>query len=230
MRGGRGVRAASHLASLLPRPPEFDLTLAQARPLLVASTPVAARTGAPGTLHGPCLQGQSPLLRAQEANAAPLPARGRGRLRQGSPSPQTPLWRKWGATKRVSAPVPFPPAGPPEAPPCGCISPPQPRLLAQRPPPVRSHVPLPGSSRPRPSPLLQRLWQGGSWKPRKAQWKSRSPPAPHPCQPRTRLGVPGAQAESRWKASRRGLCINSASRAQPQILLFLPLPSLSHSL
>lgn len=141
--------AASHLASLLPRPSKFDLTLAQARPLLVASTPVAARTGAPGTLHGPCLQGQSPLLRAREANAAPLPARGRGRLRQGSPSPQTPLWRKRGATKRVSAPVPFPPAGPPEAPPCGLHLPlPQPRLLAQRPPPVCSHLPLPGSSRP----------------------------------------------------------------------------------
>lgn len=85
--------------------------------------------------------GTEPTPEGVRGKRFPLPARGRGRLCQGSPSPQTPLWWKWGATKRVSALVPFPPAGPPEAPPCGLHLPlPQPRLLAQRPPP--SMLPL----------------------------------------------------------------------------------------
>lgn len=49
--GGVG-QAAPYPASLLPRPSEFDLTPAQARPPPCSSIPGAVRTGAPGLLRG----------------------------------------------------------------------------------------------------------------------------------------------------------------------------------
>lgn len=51
--GLEGVgQAAPYPASLLPRPSEFDLTPAQARPPPCSSIPGAVRTGAPGLLRG----------------------------------------------------------------------------------------------------------------------------------------------------------------------------------
>lgn len=86
---------SSHLASLLPRPSEDDLTPAQAWLPCVSSTPGAARTGGPGVLHGVLSARTEPTLRACEASPSPLPAGGpatfagkpRCRQRGGAPAP-----------------------------------------------------------------------------------------------------------------------------------------------
>lgn len=97
-RGGAGQSpggGSSHLASLLPRPSEDDLTPAQARLPRVSSTPGAARTGAPRVLHGVLSARTEPTLRACEASPSPLPAGGpaafagkpRCRRKGGAPAP-----------------------------------------------------------------------------------------------------------------------------------------------
>lgn len=183
--GGDGP-GSPYPASLLPRPSEFDLTPAQARPAPCSSTPEAVRTGASGLLRGDRSAGTE-----DERGGPCLPPC----WRLGAALIREPLSRRdvlayLGPPGGVSAPVAFPPnhpvrsattvaSSPVTAPLASCF---RCRKLPHSPTPLPGgdgdiswplHLPPGPTTHPSPGmldqPLLSlpwRLWQEVSWKPK----------------------------------------------------------------
>lgn len=179
-------QAAPYPASLLPRPSEFDLTPAQARPAPCSSTPEAVRTGASGLLRGDRSAGTE-----DERGGPCLPPC----WRLGAALIREPLSRRdvlayLGPPGGVSAPVAFPPNHPVRSATTVASSPVTAplasrfrcRKLPHSPTPLPGgdgdiswplHLPPGPTTHPSPGmldqPLLSlpwRLWQEVSWKPK----------------------------------------------------------------